>query len=333
MTITIAKLLDRQEYDVRFVVIGRQIGEIKEFVPEDYPLTLVKIRNIFDFTTLRVYCLLRRMRPNYVFCSLMYLNPRVIQAAKWVGHCKVIVRFNCAVNRVYGFTKFLTQTTYPKADIIIAQTEKMQDDLERTYHLKKGKVVAMHNMIDQASISEKLFGTENPYKDETNKIFVWVGRFDPVKRAEDVVRAFILACQKNGRFSLYMVGKYNEENDYYKQVKAVAIESGFEKKIHFMGFQTNPYKWMKYANCFILSSSTEASPNALFEALYLGVPSVATRCTPNIDDIIEDGINGYKVDVGNIEAMSEKMLDALKLKEVKPIYHHSAPDDFIKLFH
>ena len=332
MTIAIAKLLDRQKYDVKFVVIGQRIGEIKEFIPDGYPLSLIKIRNIFDFTTLRLFNLLRRERPHYVFCSLMYLNPRVIQAAEWVGNCKIIVRFNCAVNRVSGITKYLTKKTYNKADVVIAQTERMQEELEKAYHLVPGKVVTMHNMLDTETIRRKLEEADNPYPNDGNKRYVWVGRFDRVKCVEVAVKAFVEAYKTDSRISLYVVGKYNESSAHYQEVLSLLHGEPAGPNVHFVGFQSNPYKWMKYADCFLLSSSTEASPNALFEALYLGIPVVATRCTPNIDDIVSEGENGYAVKVGDVSGMAEKMLYATELKDVKPIYHHSMPTDFIKLF-
>lgn len=332
MTVTIAKLLDRSSYDVRFVVIGPQIGEVKDLVPKDYSLTLVKIRNIYDFTTLRVRRYLKKTRPQYVFCSLHYLNPRVIRAAKGVKDCKVIVRFNCAVERVSGISKWLTEKTYPDADVIIAQTEKMQSDIESYFSLEKGKVITLHNLIDKDTIVAKLKDADNPYKEENRKVFVWVGRFNRVKGADLLIEAFSEACKKKDDICLYVVGKIDEHNEFYQSVIKKVEEYRLSDKIVFVGFQDNPYKWMKYANCFVLSSRSEGSPNALFEALYLGVPSVATRCTPNIDDIIIDEVNGYKVSVGDTISMSDGMIKALQLQNVKAVYHHSTSDDFKKLF-
>lgn len=332
MTITIAKLLDRSEYDVRFVVIGREIGEIKEFIPQSYSLSLIRIRNIYDFTTLRLRRFLWDVQPQYVFCSLHYLNPRVIMAAKCIKGCKVIVRFNCAVERVRGISKWLTEKTYPKADTIIAQTEKMQSDIVTYFNLYKGNVITLHNLIDKENIAAKLKDADNPYTKENRKVFVWVGRFDRVKGADLLIEAFTETCKKRDDVCLYLVGKIVESNEYYQSVKKTIEKQGMYDRVKFAGFQNNPYKWMKFADCFVLSSRSEGSPNALFEALYLGVPSVATRCTPNIDDIIEDGVNGYKVNVDDAKTMSEGLLKVLDLKDVKTRYSHSSPDDFRSLF-
>lgn len=332
MTITIAKLLDRSEYDIRFVVIGREMGEIREFVPNDYPLSLIKIRNIYDFTTLRIYWVLRRIRPQYVFCSLHYLNPRVILAAKRLDGCKIIVRFNCAVDRVHGISKYLTEKSYPKADVVIAQTEKMREEMIEAFHLNDKKVMTLHNLIDKDTIAMKLMDATNPYADELRKIFVWVGRFDRIKGADLAISAFEEAYKKDNSICLYMVGKVDERNNYYQVVRQMVEKKGLVDNVIFAGFQKNPYRWMKFANCFVLSSRSEGSPNALFEALYLGVPSVATRCTPNIDEIIKEGVNGYISNVGDTLAMANFMLKALSIKKVEAIYHHSASDDFIGLF-
>jgi glycosyltransferase involved in cell wall biosynthesis len=332
MTITIAKTLDRNEYDVRFVVIGKQMGEIKDFIPEGYPLSLIRIRNIYDFTTLRTYRLLRKIQPQYVCCSLHYLNPRVIIAARWINNCKSIVRFNCAVSRLHGINKYLTRITYPKATKIIAQTEAMQEDLEHSFPDIRGKIVTMHNLIDIDTIAERLKNADNPLKSETNKVFVWVGRLDPVKGVEVLIKAFIEANHQRQDISLYLVGRYNEQSPYYQNLIHLVNGSPWVERIHFVGFQDNPYKWMSNADCFVLSSNSEGSPNVLFEALYLGVPVAVTDCTPNINDIVKDGVNGYRAKVGDYKGLASAMLKALNLKNVQVLYQHSTKDDFKALF-
>ena len=332
MTITIAKTLDRNEYDVRFVAIGKQMGEIKDFIPEEYPLSLIRIRNIYDFTTLRIYRLLRKIQPQYAFCSLHYLNPRVIIAASWINNCKSIVRFNCAVSRLHGINKFLTSITYPQASMNIAQTEAMQEDLEQSFPEIRGKVVTMHNLIDTDTIAERLNNADNPLNNEANKVFVWVGRLDPIKGVEVLVNAFIEAYHQRQDISLYLVCKYNEQSPYYQNLTQLVNDSPCVERIHFVGYQDNPYKWMSNADCFVLSSNSEGSPNALFEALYLGVPVAVTDCTPNINNIVKDGVNGYRAKVGDYKGLAGAMLKALNLKNVQVLYQHSTKDDFRALF-
>lgn len=332
MTITISKMLDVEKYDVKYVVVGTHLGEVIELLPNEKTAELIHIRKIYDFTTFKIYRYLHKEKPQFVFCSLVYLNARVIKAASLVSGIKIIVRCNCAANRLTGITKFISKMTYPKADIVIAQTERMKDELESLLHLSSDKVIAMHNMIDNELILNKTKDTNSPYPQDVKKHFLWVGRFVKIKGADVMVKAFIEAHKQNPNISLFMLGKYDVTDEYYLSVKQLAEESGCSDVIRFEGFQSNPYMWMKHADCFVLSSRSEASPNALFEALFLGTPSVATSCTPNLDDIIVDGVNGYSVQNEDYLMLGCRMIDALQIEEASLIYKTSSPDEFRLLF-
>lgn len=332
MTITISKLLGDEKYDVKYVVVGNHLGEVVELLPNGRKAELIHVRNIYDFATFKIYRYLHKEKPQFVFCSLVYLNARVIKAATLVSGIKIIVRCNCAASRLTGITKLISKITFPKADIVIAQTERMKEELESLLHLSSDKVIAMHNMIDKDLILDKTKDSNSPYPQDGKKHFLWVGRFVRIKGADVMVKAFIEAHKQNPSISLFMLGKYDETDKYYLSVKRLVEESGCSDVIHFVGFQSNPYLWMKYADCFVLSSRSEASPNALFEALYLGTPSVATSCTPNLNEIIMDGVNGYSVQTEDYISLGEKMLDALQIKSASLIYKTSTPDDFRNLF-
>ncbi len=77
--------------------------------------------------------------------------------------------------------------------------------------------------------------------------------------------------------------------------------------VFLLGFQKNPYKYIKFANAFVLSSRWEGLPNVVLESLYVGTPVVATRVVEILDDLIVDGENGYLADV-NAGSIVEKLL-------------------------
>ena len=47
ITVTIAKMLPQDEFEVKFVVVGRGLGDIVKFIPSDYPIIHLSIKSIW----------------------------------------------------------------------------------------------------------------------------------------------------------------------------------------------------------------------------------------------------------------------------------------------
>lgn len=331
MTITIAKMLDPSQYEIKFYVIGRQKGNIINFIPQEFPVGLVKIRNIYDFTTIKLWYLLRRERPEVVFCSLIYLSVRVIKAAKCIGDIKVIIRNNIGLNVIGSKTLRLCQKTYPSADVIIAQQEEMRDEIIRMIPAVSDKVVALQNPIDTLSIDDKATAP-SPFGNEEAIRYVWSGRVSREKGQDVLIRAFAKVREHFHNAQLFFIGKYSKEDPYYESLTALAIELGVSEAIRFVGYDSNPYRWVKHCDCFVQPSRLEGLPNALIEAMYLGKPVVATRCIPVVDRIVKDGYNGYIVNSEDIEGLANAMVKAPQLHDFVTTYKSATKQEFVKLF-
>lgn len=331
MTITIAKMLEPKHYDIRFIVIGRQKGNIGKFIPSEYPIGLVKIRNIYDFTTIKLYRLMRKEKPDVVFCSLIYLSIRVICAAKLAGGIKIIVRNNIGLSAISHKMLFLCKHTFPKADVVIAQQEEMREELLHYLPLDAKKVVTLHNPIDTKTILEKS-KEQTPYADQNTIKYVWVGRVCREKGQDILIKAFKYVYNKKKESRLYFIGKYNENDIYYQSLVTLINHLNLSHVVSFVGFDSNPYRWVIHSNCFVQPSRLEGLPNALVEAMFLGKPVVATRCIPVVERIVKNGYNGYVVDTEDIKSLSVAMLEALKLKDYTMTYVSANNEDFVKLF-
>ena len=331
MTITIAKMLPRSEFDVKFVVVGRTLGDIKNFIPSEYEITLLRIRKLWDFCTFRIANLLRKEQPHVVFASLMYLNARVIWASKLFG-IKTVVRNNIDFFNAHPMNRRYAKMSYRWADCIIAQQEEMREGIINVAHADPQKVITLHNPIDTALIDEKI-KAQSPYdRDDDSIKYVCTSRVIQAKGQDILLRAFNILHREIPNSKLYIVGNYKRNDTFFQELEKYIKENELSEKVFFTGFDDNPYKWEVNADCFILASRKEGLPNSLIDAMYLGKPVVATTCVPVISRIVKDGYNGMLVAPECVEAMADAMKKALQLKNFKMTYIPASQKDIVDLF-
>jgi glycosyltransferase involved in cell wall biosynthesis len=146
------------------------------------------------------------------------------------------------------------------------------------------------------------------------------------------LKAFIKVHAVNPRTELYFVGHATNDIPLVQKVKHEIEINNLSECVHIVGYDTNPYRWDKFADCFVSTSRIEGLPNVLIEAQYLGIPAVATECIPMISRIITNGITGFTVPVDDIDAIADAMMKAPKLGRIKMTYKPASKDDFIELF-
>lgn len=142
------------------------------------------------------------------------------------------------------------------------------------------------------------------YEGERRKAIVSVGRIRIEKRPDVLVEAFIKIADKHKNYSLELYGK----GDMIDGLKARVESCGLSERVNFMGNSSTIFEDIKGASIFVLTSDYEGLPNALLEAMALGLPCVSTKCSPGgAEELITDGVNGYLVPCGDIDALAECM--------------------------
>ncbi len=329
MTLTIGSMLPREEYEVKFVVVGRKTNILK-IIPEEYEVLHLKIHNKYCAPITRMMAIMIREKPLFTFCSVMYLNIRVLIASKLMG-VKCIIRNDNYLNFVCKRTRWELKHVYPFAYRIIAQQEEMAEDLIQGLNLNPKKIIVCHNPLDTDNI-DRLTQAPSPYPQDNSINYLWVGNFLKTKGHDILARAFKLVHETNSKTHLYFIGAIPPNTSFYDSVYNYIKENNLLDYVHFMGFQDNPYNYMKNCDCFVLPSRIEGLPNSLIEAMYLERPVVATRSTPIMTRMIKEGVNGYTTEVENVEQLAKKMQEALQLTNTKMIYKPSEPKKFIELF-
>lgn len=333
MSVNIAKMLDRSEYDPKFVIVGRKKEPIASLIPEGYPCSLLYVYRIWDFGVCKISRLLRKEKPYAVFSSIMYLNVRVILAAVHIGNIKIVIRNDSSLSLAQGYVRSLIRSIYPKADHIIVQQQEMGDELISVLPAEAAcKIRVLQNPVDTLLIEQKLSGCVSPYPDDSSVNYVCVASISYIKGQDVLLKAFRELKKSLPSAKLYFVGACRDKG-YIKTLEEYVEENDLMDSVTFVGYTTNPYSWIKYSDCFVLSSRIEGLPNVLIDAQYLGIPVVATRCVPVIARIIDQGRNGYSVENEDVCALARAMEDALDLKDVRMNYRPASREEFVELFH
>ena len=143
---------------------------------------------------------------------------------------------------------------------------------------------------------------------------ITVARLAHEKGIERAILAASKACEAGLPITLHIVGGGAME----RQLRELTVEKGLEPNVVFYGEQANPYRYMKNADLFLLTSYHEAAPMVLEEAACLGLPVFTVQTTSSHEMVTERG-NGWVCE-NDQEALNEQLIHVLRdggLKEMK----------------
>lgn len=193
----------------------------------------------------------------------------------------------------------LKNKIFEKSDGIIFQTERAREWYPERI---RSKGVVIHNAVGNKLVYDV------PEQRNTVKTVSAVGRLSPQKDYPTMLRAFKLVLDKHSDFVLNIFGKGADLG----ALTALASELGISEKIVFKGECKDAIMQIADSACYVMSSAYEGMPNALMEAMAIGLPCVSTDCPNGPAELINSGKNGLLVPVGDAKALADaicKMID------------------------
>jgi glycosyltransferase involved in cell wall biosynthesis len=206
--------------------------------------------------------------------------------------------------------RFILSKSYKKANLIISQTQEMKNEISKYHFSDPEKIKVIQNPVNKKLITSKLKGVTTPFSDDHINI-VAAGRLTKQKGFDTLIKAFSIVNKVDSKFKLSILGGF--EGEQADELKTLAIELGLADTVSFLGFKSNPYQYFKYADSYVLSSRWEGLPNTVLECLYFGTSVISTNCIPVMEELISDGINGFIVDVDNVNQLGDAILKCQKI--------------------
>ncbi|NLL78175.1 MAG: glycosyltransferase [Clostridiales bacterium] len=167
------------------------------------------------------------------------------------------------------------------SDKILCCSKMIEEELAKKYNCKKA--ITLYNPLDVEEIRKnaEAGGPRLPW-DNAEHIIVSMGREDDVKGYWHLIKSFALLQKDIPEVKLMIIGEGDFE-EYRNLAKRLEIAD----HIFFPGMKKNPFPYLKAAEVYVLSSYNEGFPNALLEAMALGIPVIATDCMTGPREILQ----------------------------------------------
>jgi len=209
------------------------------------------------------------------------------------------------------FRNVLERVTLRLPIRFIAVSDSVQRSFLSLFSKKRylpAKTCTIQNGIDANSLSLKAQENRLYRKElgifETDFVVGSVGRLCSIKRYDLLIRAFSLFQPKLREPRLCLVGDGPERSS----LESLVRELGLQESVLFVGEQSDPHRYYPLFDCFALSSESEGLSIALLEALSFGLPIITTHRNKK-HDVVEDGVNGFVVPVGDVAALAHALED------------------------
>ncbi|MBZ4042530.1 glycosyltransferase [Flavobacterium hibisci] len=218
--------------------------------------------------------------------------------ARFVYNAKTILTVHNFLLEYYMPKKaWLGRLIFNQVYATVTIVDKIKELVESKYNLTN--VTNIFNPINL----EEVFERSNEEIDITFDYVIAIGQYhDNLKQFDKLIWSYAHSNLPEKDIHLIILGKGNDI-----PLQKMAADNNVTKYIHLMGFENNPYKYLKKAKFLASSSLNEGMPNVILESLACETPVIAFDCPTGPREMIVDKQNGLLVENQNIQKLTEAM--------------------------
>jgi glycosyltransferase involved in cell wall biosynthesis len=161
------------------------------------------------------------------------------------------------------------------------------------------KVLRVTNGVDIRIFHPRV----GPKADNTDSVrYIFVGRLDPVKSIDFLLRAWKRFADRTPRVELEIVGDGPEKDRLIAETNRL----GIDETVNFLGYREDIAEILRECDVMVLSSQKEGLPNVILEGMATALPMVVTNI-PATRQLFQEGEAGYFIKFGDEEMYAERM--------------------------
>jgi glycosyltransferase involved in cell wall biosynthesis len=310
VTLNIITGLVERGYEIDLVLFKNE-GEYISHLPRSVNVvSLNSSRSASSLPHLIKY--LKRTQPDILISAKNHVNLLAIIAKKIANvKTKLVISVHGTTSEGLRGTKGkiiaqLMRIFYPSANAIITVSEGVAIDLAKVAKININTINIIYNPVVTADIYNKAKEESKELNNLPSPLLLSVGRLSYEKDFITLIKAFSMYRKENDG-TLLIIGEGPER----KNLEALIDKLNIKNDVLLPGFRSNPYKYMKNADLFVLSSLTEGLPTVIIESLACGTPVVSTDCPHGPREILMDGKYGKLVPVRNPEVLADAIKSSL----------------------
>ena len=274
----------------------------------------------------RIWCLrntVKKLNPDQILSFIEVTNITTLLATRGLK-IPVIVgeRTHPGHYKISKFYQKLRAWSYPWAQKVVTQTQSAAG-----YFQNLSNLTVIPNFVLKPNKIKKVMGSV--------KNIISAGRLCPFKGFDTLLHSFSTLLNHHPHLTLTIYGEGSERVNLEALIRSLKLE----KKVSLPGAVQNIQEKLLESDLFIFPSRFEGFPNALCEVLAIGLPTIASNCSGNID-VVQDKINGRLFPVGDIQALTTIALELIsdlpqrqRLSEnAKKLPQTFSPDRIYKLW-
>lgn len=240
---------------------------------------------------------LRQTRPDLVISFLDTLNVSVL-CALWRERVPVVVseRIDPRYHPVGLRWALLRRLTYPRAARVVVLTDDVVHWARRQW--PRWRVESIPNPVVRIAAADKAAVAKH-----ATCTVLGIGRLCQQKGFDLLIRAFALVAAEFPAWELSIVGAGRERASLLRLAQSLGIAD----RVKLNGVVNDTAAALEACDLFVLPSRYEGFPNALAEAMSVGLPVISFDCPSGPSELIRGGVDGLLVPPQDVAALASAL--------------------------